>query len=180
MPKYDTIPLTQRQRRFVEEYFKDPSSITQAAIRAGMSSRSAYSQGRDLLNVPKVKAALVELETIRKHKLGISENRILMELCRIAFSDLGDILKEDENGNVTFSLKDLTPDQTAALSEYSKGRMGQKVKNYDKLAALDKIGKYLGMWREQVEIKGKLSLEELVMKSMKKEDEPKEEENDVT
>lgn len=160
--------LTAKQQKFVEEYFKDSSSISAAAVRAGYSKVSARAASKNILTVPKVREALDELHTIRKHRLGITEDRILLEMSRIAFADLGNIVKQDEHGNLTIDWDSLSPDQTAALSEFSKGRAGTKIKNYDKLAALVHIGKHIGMFREKVEVEAKLSLEQLVMDSFKK------------
>lgn len=51
------MPLNARQERFVAEYLVDLNA-TQAAIRAGYSPRSAYSQAGDLLKKPEIAAAV--------------------------------------------------------------------------------------------------------------------------
>lgn len=166
-----TQRLTLKQRRFVEEYFKDSSSARAAAARAGYKEHSARGAARSLLKHPVVQEELEELHNIRKNRLGVTEDRILLEMSRIAFADLGNVVTQDEHGNLIINLDSLTSDQTAALSEISKSRSGTKVKNYDKLAALVHIGKHIGMFREKVEVQGKLSLEQLVLDSFKKKDE---------
>ncbi len=50
------MSLTPKQARFVEEYFVDLNA-TQAAIRAGYSAKTAYSQGERLLRNVEVAAA---------------------------------------------------------------------------------------------------------------------------
>lgn len=54
--------MNDQQRAFVREYTKDYNA-TQAAIRAGYSPKSAYSQGQRLLKHAEVKA---ELETLNR------------------------------------------------------------------------------------------------------------------
>jgi phage terminase small subunit len=49
--------MNDQQRAFVREYIKDYNA-TQAAIRAGYSPKSAYSQGQRLLKHDEVKAAV--------------------------------------------------------------------------------------------------------------------------
>lgn len=164
-PKYQK--LTAKQAKFVEEFFKDSSSARAAARRAGYAKGACASMGPNLLKHPIVSAELDELIQIRKHRLGLTEDRILQELAHIAFANMKDVLKEDELGNITIDLNSLTYEQAAALSEVQKGRTGTKVKLNDKLAALVHIGKHLGMFREKVEVTGKLSLEQLVMDSFK-------------
>lgn len=58
-PPMPVVPktLTDKQRRFVEEYCLDLCA-TQAAIRAGYSRRSAKEQGYENLTQPHIKAAI--------------------------------------------------------------------------------------------------------------------------
>lgn len=50
--------LTIRQRAFIEEYLKDPSNATQAAIRAGYSENAAPSQATKLLENKKIRSRI--------------------------------------------------------------------------------------------------------------------------
>jgi hypothetical protein len=60
--------LTPKQRAFVLEYLKDRNA-TQAAIRAGYSEASAYSQASELLKNPKVAEFLAQQEAELKRDL---------------------------------------------------------------------------------------------------------------
>lgn len=51
--------MTDRQKLFVEEYLKDYNA-TKAAIRAGYSKRTAYSQGQRLLKNVEIKQAIAD------------------------------------------------------------------------------------------------------------------------
>lgn len=154
--------LNLKQKKLVEEYHLDPSSIRALARKLGYSSGRAH----DILQMPKAQEYLKELREIRKFRLGITEDRILQELCSIAFSNLKDLIKEDENGNTVIDLKNITREQAAAISEISKRGLSSKIKLSDKLNALIHVGKHIGMFRDQVEVKGKVTLEQLVLDSM--------------
>ena len=60
--------MNQRQQLFVNEYLVD-LNCTQAAIRAGYSSRTAYSQGQRLLKNAEVSQAIDTAMTERRNKL---------------------------------------------------------------------------------------------------------------
>ena len=64
------MKLTEKQKRFVVEYIKDYNA-TQAAIRAGYSEQTAYSQGNRLLKKVEIKKAIKELQDeIRKGNIA--------------------------------------------------------------------------------------------------------------
>ena len=56
--------LTPKQARFVEEYLVDLNA-TQAAIRAGYSAKTAYSQGQRLLSHVEVRRAIQKAQDAR-------------------------------------------------------------------------------------------------------------------
>lgn len=160
MTKFKDLNLKQRQ--LIEAYHLNPSSITALAKTIGYSSDRAH----DIIKSEKGQRYLKELQEVRKFRLGVTEDRILQELCSIAFSNLKDLIKEDENGNTVIDLKNITREQAAAISEISKRGLSSKIKLSDKLNALIHVGKHIGMFRDQVEVKGKLTLEQLVLESM--------------
>ena len=53
--------------------------------------------------------------------------------------------------------ENLTEEQTKALAVIKKGRDGFEVKPYDKVRALELLGKHLGMWTEKVEVGGQFN-----------------------
>lgn len=79
--------LTQKQVRFVQEMMIDPNA-TNAAIKAGYSKTSAYSQGCTLLKNPKVSAELQRLRDERAGRKSITADDVLAELGLVAFSDV--------------------------------------------------------------------------------------------
>jgi len=87
--------LTPKQARFVDEYLVDLNG-KQAAIRAGYASGSAEVTASKLLRNAKVKALVqVELEE-RQERTMITQDRVLEELQRLAFSNVSDYVLTDE------------------------------------------------------------------------------------
>jgi hypothetical protein len=96
--------------------------------------------------------ALVELvpdtvEEIAARAARLAE-RVLDEYAHIAFADLRHIVEWGPEGLFIKSLKELSDDDVAAISEIVPGvGAGQsRVKLYDKKAALDAIARHLGMF----------------------------------
>jgi len=176
--------LTPKQRRFVEEYLIDLNA-TQAAIRAGYSEKTANEQGARLLANVSVSSAVSAGQAARSKRTEITADRVLQELARVGFANLSDVTnwgsKEvafgyDDDGKqlpaaqigdavmVKHELApfvepidrdDLPPDIRAAVAEVSLSRDGFKIKMHDKVGALEKIGRHLGMFKEKLEVTGK-------------------------
>lgn len=155
--------LTAKQARFVEEYLIDLNA-TQAAIRAGYSEKTAKSQGQRLLTNVDVAAAIAKAQERRSVRTGITQERVLNELAKIAFADIRKAVRwgrspidtksdnADPNGLGIYPVElvpsELIDDETAgAVSEVSLTQNGVKIKMHDKRAALVEIGKHLGMFK---------------------------------
>ena len=70
MPKIKhNRPMTDRQRRFVEEYLVDCNAAA-AAVRAGYSEKSARRTASELKTVPVIQAALKAAMVIIGHMLS--------------------------------------------------------------------------------------------------------------
>lgn len=147
--------LNDKQKQFCREFIVD-FNATQAAIRAGYSGKSARSQACELLTKPNIQAFLADLKAKRSKKTQITAERVLQELARIGLSDIGQFINDE---NVPLSVKKLTKSNRAAVSmvKYktrtyydSTGKPvvveSHELSLWDKLSALDKIGRHLGMW----------------------------------
>ena len=84
--------LTEKQQRFVEEYLVDLNA-TQAAIRAGYSVKTADVQGSRMLRNVKVQSAIGEAMALRSRRTGINQDRVVLELAKIAFVNITDIVE---------------------------------------------------------------------------------------
>ena len=152
--------LNEKQLAFVREYAVD-SNATQAAIRAGYSEKTAYSQGSRLLKHVEVKEALQARGVAALARLQVTEDMTLQELAVIAFSNIQDFLEWDaEAGSLVVKPSAQIPRHLAGAIESIEDqvltttnkdgtrtytRHKQKVKLYNKLDALGKLAEYFGL-----------------------------------
>lgn len=82
-----TDKLTDKQKIFVFEYLIDQNA-TQAAIRAGYSKKTAYSQGQRLLKNVEVQKFLGQYQDNRAKNCGVTFNAVIDELKKMGFADI--------------------------------------------------------------------------------------------
>lgn len=80
----------------------------------------------------------------RKNK-EVSRERVMEELVAIGFAKVTDFLCVKNDELVIKSTDALTPEAEAAIASIERTSQGLKVKFYDKLKALELLGKYIGM-----------------------------------
>ena len=164
MPK-----LTEKQKRFCEEYLVDLNA-TQACIRSGYSENTANRIGSENLSKPVIHSYIQELRSKQQERTQITADRVLQEISKIAFSKItnlvnwktGEISLEDYNS--------LTEDDKCAIESVSEvkttvaeqtEKITLRVKLYDKMKALESLGKHLGIYEKdnnQKDVKIKVSL----------------------
>jgi phage terminase small subunit len=161
--------LNEKQLRFATEYLRDQNG-TRAAVAAGYSEKTAHAQASRLLKHVKVRAYIDERMAVVINKLEVTQERIVEEYARIAFSDIrkavrwkssilaADVDPDDDSGNpepagvhvndVQFLDSDEIDGDTAlAIAEIGKdSRGGLKLKMHDKLKALDALARWMGMF----------------------------------
>lgn len=146
--------LTDKQQRFVDEYLIDLNA-TQAAIRAGYSVKTANEQGSQNLAKLNIQQVIAEKMAERSRRTGVNQDRVVLELAKIAFVKLTDII--DEKGKIKDTA---TEDDLACLEGYkykysdtdSGYSVEREVKLSSKMKALELLGKHLGMWNDKVDL----------------------------
>ena len=143
---------TEKQERFVQEYLTDLNASA-AARRAGYSPKTAGQTGFDLLKNPKIQVALRNALQRRSERTKITQDRVLHELACIAFADLRGALTWGAEG-VELIASDQIDDETAAaiasISHTVTNDSGSlRVRLHDKLRALEKLGRHLGLFDGQ-------------------------------
>jgi phage terminase small subunit len=145
----------ERKRLFVLAYLKD-FNATNAAISAGFSKRSAYSQGSRMLNNVEIQQQIKSVTNKMCEKKELKAENVIDELKNIAFFDLKKAVTWSENGVRLENSEDLAETVTRAISEVSesKNKDGSnfRLKAHDKLKALELLGRYLGIWQDKVEV----------------------------
>lgn len=147
--------LNPKKRRFVAEYLKDLNG-TQAAIRSGYAEATAKEQACRLLKEPQIQALVKKGMDKRSERTEITQDKVLIELSKIAFGNMRDVASWNESG-VRFKPSDeLTDDQAATIQEVTETTNQHggslKIKQHDKVKALELIGRHLGMFKDKVEI----------------------------
>lgn len=138
--------LTPKQRQFVQEYLVDLNA-TAAAGRAGYSDPNF---GRQLIAKPNVYAAIQEAIALRERRTAITQDRVIAELAAVAFANGTDFAQIQGNGHVLFTpTEQLTPEKKRAVASIKEGQFGTEVKTYDKIRALELLGKHLGMFSDR-------------------------------
>lgn len=153
--------LTPKQQAFVAEYLVDLNA-TQAAIRAGYSVKNADKIGSELLGKTRVKNAIDKAMAERSRRTGINQDRVLRELAKIAFVNASDVINMDE----ATIRDDANREDTAAIASVKvktiPGEDGdiveREVKIYDKLKALELLGKHLGMFTDKLNINAEMAV----------------------
>jgi phage terminase small subunit len=153
--------LNPKQERFVAEYLVDLNA-KQAAIRAGYSERTAESQGSRLLSNAKVAEAIQRGKAKREHRLEVTQDRVVLELARIAFADVRQYGDEPGQRSGLKPSTELSDDQTAAVQEVTwldraDGSVQTKLKLHDKIGALTLLGKHLGMFVDRTKLEGEVT-----------------------
>jgi hypothetical protein len=86
------MALTDKQRRFVDEYLIDLNA-TQAAIRAGYSEKTAAEQASRLLINVKVSSAIENAQKARSKRVEISADMVLKRWWDMANVDVNDLVE---------------------------------------------------------------------------------------
>lgn len=141
------MALTPKQKQFVQEYLIDLNA-TAAAGRAGYKDPN---KGRQLVTKGNVAAAIQEAMRQRQQRTEITQDRVVRELARVAFANGTDYTRVTDGGRRVelTDTKDLTEEQRAAVSGIKEGKFGIEVSTYDKVKALELLGKHLGLFDRQ-------------------------------
>ena len=131
----ENIKLSPKRARFVEEYLVDLNA-TQAAIRAGYSEKTAYSQAERLLRNVEVKAAVDAGIKARNKKVGLSQEYVIENLMEI-------VERTMQRAPVMTMKGEQVQDED--------GRNVWQFNSRDANKALELLGKHLGIFTDKVE-----------------------------
>lgn len=163
---YDIANLNDKQKTFCEEYLVDFNG-TQAAIRAGYSPDSANEIASALLAKTNIKYYLQQLKDRRALQTFITQERVMLEISRLAFLDTREAFNVD---GTLRSIHEMPEHLTAAISGIKTNEIKDKdgnvqgvvkeVKFWDKSKNIEMAAKHLGMFVERIKIsadKGEVS-----------------------
>lgn len=163
MPKKRIRALTAQQEAFCQHYTKHWNA-SRAAREAKYSEKTAGIQGYQQLQNTLIKERIAQLTEHALREAGITRERVLSELARIAMVDPAAAYGED--GKI-LPIRAMPEDVRRAVlkietfEEYEgRGEMRehigdtQKIEFGPKKAALDTLAKYLGMLPDKLEHSG--------------------------
>jgi phage terminase small subunit len=158
MPRSNT--LTDRERRFVDEYLKC-LNVTGAFLKAGYSPKSAHSNASRLMAKDSIRAEIERREAVLRVRHTKTVDDLIREYTRLAFTGMSRFMRIDSNGEPVIDLSECTKEDLDLLAEvtvesYMEGRGEDakrvkkiKIKPYDRFHALDKLAMHLGMFKEK-------------------------------
>lgn len=136
--------LTEKQKRFVEEYVIDLNAAA-AARRSGYAANNSDKIGSELLGKTRVHLAIQEKMKARSLKMNITAELIIQELAAIAFSNPQDFF-EIKNNQIQLK-NDILVDgkRSKAIGAVTLGKHGTTVHFLDRLRALDMLLKHIAL-----------------------------------
>lgn len=159
-----------KHERFAQELAKGATAEA-AYAKAGYAASRKNAQR--LRTNEGVQSRVEQILSQAAEKAGVTVERIADELVKIGFADIrkavrwgdGVVVKDDDGtehivSDVSLIASDQIDDATAcAISEVSKTKDGVKIKFHDKLSALEKLGKFVGMFKDRLELSSDGSVE---------------------
>lgn len=158
--------ITPKQKAFCEEYIIDLNA-TQAAIRAGYKKDYADRMAHKLVENSRVKEYIEECMANRAERVQVKQDDVLKELIAIAFSNITNFVtvKVNNEGQKIVDILETTKmaqSKVSAIAEIRQSKEGFiSVKMYDKLKALELLGKHLGMFTDKIEHSGSITVKKL-------------------
>lgn len=143
------MALTTKQRLFVEYYLGvSKGNATDAARRAGYAAPNTA--GPRLL----VNAGIRPFVERRLEEAALSSDRILKRLSEIAEGGVGDFVVIKSKGRLGFDFnRARKAGKFGLLKKVKETLHGVEIECHDPLRALELLGKYRGLLKDQVEVK---------------------------
>ncbi len=140
------------EKIFLDEYVASCFNMAAACERAGVIERTAL----QMLCRPHCKAYISKmLAEVREESIVRAED-VVKELAVIGFADICQFVEFDGKNVSLKHSGEIDEKARRSICEISSSRDGSvKVKLHDKIRALENLGKYLGIFKERLEISGR-------------------------
>jgi phage terminase small subunit len=160
--------LTLKQERFAQKYVElgnASEAYRQVYDVSAMKPETVNRTAKELFDNHKITARIEELQALALKRHQVTVDRVVAEYAKLAFLDVRKVFTDDGDVKPIHEIDDDTAAAIAGIdveavfegSGKDRERVGtlKKIKLADKKAALDSLGKYLGMFVEKTEITGK-------------------------
>jgi phage terminase small subunit len=137
---------------------------SQAAAYRGAGFSPSKKSGAVKARQPHIIARVRQIQEVALQATQLDVRRVVDEFSKIAFANMLDYTKVDDDGNLLLDMKQMTREQAAAIGEVTQDRLVRsnrdgtsevtyktKFKLHDKQTALTQLGRYMGMFKEDNE-----------------------------
>lgn len=176
--------MTDKQIIFANEYLIDLNGTRayKEAYPHVKNDNTAAAAATRLMNNPEVKDYIDNRIKDRLERIEVTQDDVIQELAAIAFANGSDYAKVvtkpvmiqtsegdyvpalDSEGNQMYyqaveieETEELTKRQIKAISGIKQGKNGIELTTYDKVKALELLGKHLGIFKDKVEVSGNIN-----------------------
>ena len=176
--------MTDRQVIFANEYLIDLNGTRayKEAYPHVKNDNTAAAAATRLMNNPEVKDYIDKRIKDRLERIEVTQDDVIQELAAIAFANGSDYAKVvtkpvmiqtsegdyvpalDSEGNQMYcqaveitETDKLSRRQIKAISGIKQGKNGIELTTYDKVKALELLGRHLGMFKDKVEVSGNVN-----------------------
>lgn len=151
--------LTLLQKRFVQEFAIDLCAAA-AYRRAGYKGKDVDRKANTLMKVPHVRDAVDKILADKAKRASVTADMVIAELANIAFSNATDVVAFQGGRLVVRDTSELPDQVRSCISELSEvlteAGSNRKVKMYDKVKALELLGKHFKLFSDRMEISGEM------------------------
>lgn len=178
------VAVTDKQIIFANEYLIDLNGTRayKEAYPHVKNDNTAAAAATRLMNNPEVKDYIDKRIKDRLERIEVTQDDVIQELAAIAFANGSDYAKVvtkpvmiqtsegdyvpalDSEGNQMYyqaveieETEELTKRQIKAISGIKQGKNGIELTTYDKVKALELLGRHLGMFKDKVEVSGNVN-----------------------
>ena len=137
--------LTRQQAMFVEHYLISMNGAD-AVRAAGYKTKDPRNTASVLLSKPQIQEALDKGMAERVSRLRINQDYVLLKLVEIVEANIGDYLDFKGRSVMLRDVAELSRDKLGLIKEVAETEAGLKISLPDKIAALDKLARHLGMF----------------------------------
>lgn len=151
--------MTSKQKAFVDEYLID-FNATRAykSVYTGVKNDDvARKNGSRLLTNADVKEYLEVRTAEREARQEIKQDRVLKELSNMIDLDVTEVVSIDNDTVLVKDTSCLTAEQKKCIKSIKQTRDGIEIQFYDKMKALELLGRHLGMFTDKVEHSGNIN-----------------------
>jgi phage terminase small subunit len=155
-PNPRSSKLTEKEIKFCDKYFSCMSK-REAAVYAGYVPQHAATNASLLLRKPKIQKYLAELLEEQREKFSLHAERLALELSRIAFSNVFDMIEELQTKikigeKIVFkSTADIPSWIKPVVKKIKVSKFGVELELYDKIDAIEKLGRHIGFFQKDNE-----------------------------